>query len=214
LAENEKLDINISPRWQRVCRAFRQGESQVEMEQRMRRNLHAFVRRSIRNIAAKGVRLGEMLHVASACPGELPELLRRCRQHDFACLIADNAEPEITKEELLQRTMNALWNRLADQIACELVPCTAWPNFTDCYERLDQLRNSVQADLERIANRLAQDPEWEPRVPPRRRVAAQVEASLFDGSPRNEATATQDDPANEDIRAFLGESLLNHTAER
>lgn len=108
MAENERLDTNVSPRWQGVCWAFRQGEPGGRMEQRLRRNLYAFVRRSLKNIAAKGVSLEELLHAATACPGHLPEVLRRCGQHDLARLIADNAEPDITRVELLQRTMNAL----------------------------------------------------------------------------------------------------------
>src|SRR2546430_10752968 len=83
LAENETLDPNVSPRWQRVCRSFRQAEPEGRMEQRMRRNLHAFVRCSIKNMAGKGVSLDELLHAASTCPRDLPELLQRCRQPDF-----------------------------------------------------------------------------------------------------------------------------------
>src|SRR5262249_8739500 len=160
------------------------------------------------------VSLDELLHAATKCPGNLPELLRRSKQHDLARLIADNAERGITRPELVQRTMNALWDRVADQIAHEVVPCPAWPNFNDLYDRLDQLRDGLQADLERVANGLAEDPEWEPRVPPPRRVAVQVEAPLFDGHCPDDATVAPADPATEETKAFLGESLLNRRTEQ
>lgn len=213
MAENETLDINISPRWLRLCRAFRQGETLEKMERRVRRNLYAFVRLSLKNIAGKGVSPEELLHTATVCCGQLPDVLRRCSQHDLARLVADNAEPGITRAELLQRTMNGLWERLADQIAHEVVPCPAWPNFTLLYERLDRLREGVQADLEGIANRLAADAEWKPRVPPRR-VAARVEAPLFDGHGTSDVADAPAAHGDENLRAYLAESLLNRRPEQ
>lgn len=209
MAENETLDVNVSPRLQRVCRAFQQSEQEAQMEERLRRYFYSFIRQSLKNIADKGVSLEELLRAACGSAGDLHDVLRRSRQHDFARLLADNAEPDISHTELLQRTMNGLWDRVVDQLALEVVPCPMWPNFPDLNDRLDQLRSGVQPDLQRIANRLAEDAEWEPRVPPRRGVATQVEAPLFGDLSSGDATAAPADAATEATRAFLGESLLN-----
>jgi len=129
LAENETL--NSSPRWQRICRAFRQGETEAQLATRIRKSLYRFVRSSIKNLASQGVTLDDILHAATTCPRDLPELLRRCRQHVFAQLVEENAEMNISRQELLQRVMSDVWLRLADQFGLDVVGCEVWPNYID-----------------------------------------------------------------------------------
>jgi hypothetical protein len=215
LAENETLDVNVSPRWQRICRAFRQGETESQMGKRIQENLYRFVGRSIKNIADRGVSLEELLHAATCCPRDLPELLRRCRQHTFARLIEDNAEESISRQELLLGVMADVWDRLADQFGAEVVGHgQEWTNYEDFHEFLDHIREGLQGDLEQIANRLADNAVWKPRPPCDERVAAPVEAPLFDGvCPDNGAVAPVD-PSTEATRSLLGESLLNRRPEQ
>lgn len=214
MAENETLDATSSPRWQRVCRAFRQGDDETQMTRRIQRTLYGFVRSSIKELAERGVSLNDILQAATSCPRDLPELLRRSREHPFAGIIADNAEAGVDRQELLNATLTDLLDRLSDQFSEEVVGrCGDWRNYDDFHKFLDHVREGLQGDVERIASRLAADPEWRVCAPRRRPVTAQVEAPLFEGQ-SEEPLASRGDPVTEATRSLLGESLLDGRHEQ
>lgn len=209
MAENESLDVKVSPRWRAVCGGFRQGRSDAEMGRCIQRHLYRFVNKAIKSLAAKGVKLADLLHAATARRRDLPDLLRGCPRNPLARLIGDNAEEGLTHAELLNRVTADLWERLADQFGHEVVGrCPAWPEYEEFQDHLDRVRGHVQADLERIASGLADTPEKAPAAPrcPRRRPAP-AGATLFDNF-GGEAAPPAEDPLTERTRASLGMSLL------
>ena len=124
--------MTVSPRWRAACGGFLQGKSDAEMGRFIRRHLYKFFSKSIKSLAAKGVRLADLLHAAAACHRDLPDLLRRCPWNPLARLIEANAEEGLTHAELLNRVTADLWEGLADQFGHAVVGrCPAWPEYEE-----------------------------------------------------------------------------------
>ncbi len=62
--------------------------------------------------------------------------------------------------------MGGVWDTISDQIAQNVVGTERWPSFVDVQIFLNEVRNQIEPDVQRIAEKLALDPSWMPICKP------------------------------------------------
>lgn len=169
MAENESLDLGKTPRWQTVYRAVGQGETSEQVARKARKSLYRTVR-----AVKKLIPFDRLLSAACNDPDSLADLIQRCgKGRDFAHLFQKVTEKGRAREDLLQDFLWTLCDRFLDQIAARAVPSEQWPNFPDLRRHLYEVREMLDDDIRRIAHKLAENSEWQPRVRPSRNGAVQ-----------------------------------------
>jgi len=164
MAENESLDLGQAPRWQRVHRAVMDGESSESVADKARSSLYRTLR-ALKNL----IPFDQFVSAACGDPDALLDLTRRCgKGREFAHLFHVVAEKGMSKEDLLHAYLGTVCDRFLDQIAANSFPSAQWTNLPDLRCHLAEVREQLGADIDRIAHKLAEDPNWRPRMRPSR----------------------------------------------
>ena len=158
VAENEYLDSSKARRWQSVVQAIRDGGSTDDVADRIEECLH----KTLRQIR-KDLPLGELVRSLDD-----PEKLRgECDQiigaHDVKYFLMEAANMDAELPQKLEAFVeNSIDNCLHD------IPWLASDgtgNFSVTVVRnaIGTARNSLQPEIERIAKKLSENPDWSAR---------------------------------------------------
>jgi len=165
MAENESLDLGNpgAQRWNQVHDAVRKGQPVVDVAKKVKRKLPAALRKAFKEFAEKGVSFEEFL-ANRHDPGALRGLVRKCQGHEYAHLFFETAAAEAGSDDqqVVAAFLDAIIERVTDQIAQTVAGTPQWPSFPDIRHYLGQVKQEVQPDVQRIADKLGHDPTWKP----------------------------------------------------
>jgi hypothetical protein len=161
MAENESLDLGSSHRWLRVSRAVRRGEPLDVVAQLVVQSLY----RTLRKVQ-KQIPLENLITVTQAQAEALIHIINECEGHDYARLFAEVAEPNVSRQGLIENYLMALLEKFSDQIVQQAVPCERWPQMHEIMDFMHDVGSRVMPDVEYIAAKLAENPQWTPRMRP------------------------------------------------
>lgn len=170
MAENESLDLRQSPRWRNVYRAMADGVMPMDdLEEEFRKALYRTVRESIKQMRCRRVSFAVFLAAVEANAACLQDLLWQCRSPEFAELLADQAPANAPTREIIRAALDEMWNRLAVQFEERLVEDGVFSNFPEARAHLEEIRTRLNCDLDRIAEKLAANPNGKLSRKPRKR---------------------------------------------
>lgn len=164
MAENESLDLGKTPRWQRVHHAILGGETSDQVADKARQSLY----RTLRAVK-KLIPFDQLLSAACNDPDALLDLIRQCgKGRQFARLFQDVADKGRGREGVLQDYLGTICDTYLEQIAPHSFPSERWLSVADLRRHLSEVRELLKDDIGRIAHKLAENPEWLPRMRPSR----------------------------------------------
>jgi len=162
MAENESLDLGKTPRWQRVHHALLNGETSEQVAVIAQESLY----RTLQAVK-KLIPFDQLLSAACNESDVLLDLIRQCgKGHEFARLFQEVADKGRGREGVLQDYLGTICDRFLEQIAPHLFPSERWHSIAELRLRLSEVRELLKDDIDRIAHKLAENPEWRPRMPP------------------------------------------------
>jgi hypothetical protein len=153
-----------SRRWQSVYHSVREGKSSQVVGGKVERSLCGGLRAAFKEFTKKGVSFKDLLaarHDAHA----LHELVKKTRGHDYAQLLEETAQAEKVASDntFVESYVWAIFDKMSDQTAQAVVPCENWQSFPDLNRHLYEVREEIAPAVQRIAENLAEDPEWLPK---------------------------------------------------
>jgi len=167
MAENESLDLRNpgGQRWKHVLDAVKKRESPEMVAYKASRKLPVALRKAFKEFAESGVSFEQLLANRND-PKALARLIRKCQGHEYAHLFAETAaaEAKAADPQLLGFFLNGIVDRVTDQITQEVAGTTPWPDIPSVRDLFSQVRCCVEPDVQRIAKKLANDPNWNPTV--------------------------------------------------
>lgn len=164
MAENESLDLGKAPRWRTVFTAVNRHETSEEVGEKARKSLY----RTLRAVK-KLIPFDQLLSASCNDPDRLPDLIRSCSKgRDFARLFQDVAQKGAGRETVLQDYLWALCDRFFDQIATRTISTDQWASVSDLHRHLAEVKECLCDDINLIAQKLAECPDWQIRMRPSR----------------------------------------------
>ena len=165
MAENESLDLGNpgAQRWNQVHDAVRKGQPVEDVAKKVRRKLPAALRKAFKEFAEKDVSLEDFL-ANRHDPRALRGFVRKCQGHEYAHLFLETAAAEAggDDEHVIAAYLDGIIERVTDQIAQSVAGTSQWPSFHDIRHHLGQVKQQVQPEVQRIADKLGHDPTWKP----------------------------------------------------
>lgn len=168
MAENESLDLGASyaQRWDKPFKAIRRGAPCGEVAAMVRDALYGGVKKARMQFREHGAPLADFMAARGSRP-QLRQLVRKTEGHHYAQLLESSAHASgPTPEDCLRGWGEAILDRVIDQISHRVAGTENWPTFFDVKEFTDDVRHALADDIERIATKLAQDPDC--RLQPKR----------------------------------------------
>ncbi len=192
MAENESLDLN-SPnarRWNVVGDAARKGGSCEHVGSLTRKTILKAIRKVVRQFEGYGVTTADFLAVRDS-PSAVKGLLRLTKHHPYAELlvVVIDSYPGAAPTDCLHWWVNAILDKVFDQIGLSLGGSEVFPSFFDTRSYFREVRDELRDDLETVAVKLANDPHWKPVVRAKKGetktdpTASQMQVSLI-GEPK------------------------------
>jgi len=173
MAENESLDLS-SPharRWDAVRDAAGKGAPWERVASLASKKLYDALRRVVKQFKRNNVTVGDFLRVRGA-PRMSRDLLRKTQGHPYAESLISvlNSMPSSSETQCLEGWLRAVSERVFDQIGLKLLGTDHFPSTFECQRFFEQVSTKLEPDVKRIATRLVENPEWEPRRPSSRGV--------------------------------------------
>jgi hypothetical protein len=181
MAENESLDLGgaYSQRWDKPLHTIRKGASCSEVAAIVRKALYGGIKKARKQFQEHGAPLADFLAARASRP-QLRQLVRQTHGHHYAQLFEESAHVGgPSSEDCIRGWAEAILDRVIDQIALRVAGSENWPTFRDVKEFTDDVRRAVSNDVERIATKLAEDPNCR-LMPRRQKVTKPSPASLTD----------------------------------
>jgi hypothetical protein len=167
MAENEELDLSKARRWQSVLHAVGRNEPAEAVAEKARECLY----RTFRSLKRK-IPLNRLVEALDGGSGPLERLARECSEaRDYAQLFLQEAAEAGTRRAILERSVGHLCDTFLEQIIHRVVPSASWHSISVARSFCKEVLALLQGDVEEIAAKLDQDPNWRPRKPRRRRDA-------------------------------------------
>jgi hypothetical protein len=174
--ENESLDLggSYSQRWDKAFQAIRRGAPCGKVAGQVRNALYGGINKARKQFRERGAPLADFLAARGLRP-HLRQLVRKTEGHHYAQLLESAAHASVPDaEQCLRGWVEAIVDRVIDQMCHRVAGTENWPTFFDVKELADGLRLALADDMDCIATRLAQDPDCRLRCP---RAEANVESS-------------------------------------
>jgi hypothetical protein len=172
MAENESLNLGRAQRWQPVLQAVAAGADMDKIVKLVRQCLH----RTLRALQ-KQIPFDDLLNAACTHPDALPAMIRECKVgRDYARLFQQVACPGASREDVLVAYQEAICTNFLDQIRGQVIGSRpAGESAAEIRERLDDVREALASDFQRIASKLAANPEWKIAMPRGSRLRSRTE---------------------------------------
>ena len=172
MAENESLDLGQpgGQRWKHVLDGVKKKQTPEEVARKARPKIPAALRKAFKEFAEAGVTFDQFLANRKDAKA-LTRLVRKCQGHEYAHLFAETAaaETDADNRQLIGYFLNGVLDRVTDQITQQVSGSEAWPDISSVRDFLSQVRRCLEPDLQRIAKKLADDPNWNPTTRKRKR---------------------------------------------
>jgi hypothetical protein len=111
----------------------------------------------------------QLLSAACNDPDTLHEQIRQCgKGREFAMLFELVAQEGQSREGVLQDFLWTVCDKYLDQIAVSSFPSERWPNLADLRRHLTDVRKILKDEIDLMAHKLANNPDWQPRMRPSR----------------------------------------------
>jgi hypothetical protein len=168
MAENESLDLGSSyaKRWDAAFTAVQNGDPCEKVAPKVSNALYGGVRRALKQFQEKGVTLADLLNAGDSRQ-RLRQLIRQTGGHQYAQLFEAAAHVSGTvAEDCLRGWLEAILDKVSDQICLRVGETDDSRTFFDLKEHMDEVREIVACDVERIAANLASNPDWRPQRNP------------------------------------------------
>lgn len=145
------------------------GKNATQVAPKVGTKLCAALRKALKELRESGVPLSAFLG-ARGSEGRLRELLRNSGGHEFAHLFVTTARanPGATEGELLGGFISAIWDKVADGIRLKIMDDSPDADRDRLQRITDEVAEEIKPEVERLAHRLADDPDWKPRKSPKR----------------------------------------------
>jgi hypothetical protein len=168
MAENESLDLAKSRRWAPVVHVVREGGTATEIAKKAHKAIVGSLRAAIKDFAKCGVSFEQFLDAAEEEGGAaLQSLVKQCKGHDFARLLAEVARMGGTRDTIIEEFVLGVREKYLDQIGTRIVPCERWKRFSDLRSHLARVKEHDETDVHWIVEKFSNDPNWRPRQRPR-----------------------------------------------
>lgn len=104
-------------------------------------------------------------------PKALARMTRKCQGHEYAHLFAETAAAEANGDDrqLITCFLNGIVARVTDQIIQQVAGSTAWPDLISIRDFFSKVHHCLDSDIQRVAQKLADDPDWSPTVRSRKK---------------------------------------------
>jgi len=167
MAENEEIDVSKARRWQTVVEAIKRGESVDDVTSKVQDCLYKTLRSLVKKIP-----LSKLIRAVDDGPSAVQRLFRECFDgRDYAELFAQVTAEGGPRETVLENFATDICNSFFDQIVHEVVPSSAWSDVSRLQGFLNEVLIRLRGDVERIATKFAENPDWHPRQAPRSKMA-------------------------------------------
>lgn len=167
MAENESLDLGNpgGQRWRHVHDAVKKQQSPEEVAHKVTRKLPQALRKAIKEFVEAGVTVEQLLENRRD-PKAMSQLVRKCQGHDYAHLLAETAAVESSADDrqFFTSFLNSVVERVSDRITHDVAGTSAWPNIAGVRDFFARVQPFIASDVQRIASKLAADPNWSPTV--------------------------------------------------
>lgn len=182
MAENESLDLGgaYAKRWDIPFESVRKGDSCKDVAKKIEKALYTGVRKSLKQWEEYGTSLAELLRLR-ASPQAMRGLIRKTHGHHYAQMFAAAVAISGPSEaECLRGWLDAILDKVSDQICLRVAGKENWPTFYDIQEFMDTVRKTLEPVVERIATKFQHDPAWKPRqAAPKERASTNPTADLL-----------------------------------
>ena len=167
MAENESLDLGHpgGQRWLHVHDAVKKQQSAEDVAHKVTRKMPQALRKAFKEFIEAGVTVEQLLE-SRRDPKAMARLVRQCQGHDYAHLLAETAAVESGGDDrqFLTSFMNGIVERVSDQITHDVIGTSAWPDVAGVRDFFARVESHIVSDVQRIATKLAADPNWLPTV--------------------------------------------------
>ena len=168
MAENESLDLGSSyaKRWEVAVTAVLNGDPCETLVPKVSKALYDGVRKALKQFRERGVTLADLLNARDSGP-RLRQLVRQTGGHQYARIFESAAHASgPTVEDCLRGWVEAILDKVFDQICLRVAEADDSRPFFDLKELLDKVREGVALDVGHIVTNLARNPDWRPQRKP------------------------------------------------
>jgi hypothetical protein len=165
MAENESLDLGgaYAKRWDASFDAIRKGAPVTDVSRQIEKALCTGLRKALKQVKECGVTLSELLNHRQNRPA-LREFLQRTHGHDYVQLFAAVAAAGGPSErECLRGWVDAILDKVFDQICLRVTGKENWPTFGDVQEFTEDVRQNIEPIVEKLVANFEKNPAWLPR---------------------------------------------------
>lgn len=174
MAENESLDLKSphAQRWNAVRDIARKGGTCQKVVTITRKKLHEALRKVSKQFKRYGVNTADFID-GRGSPRSLRDLVRKTERHPYAELLVAvlNSNPSASGAECLNQWGHAVLDTVFDQIGHSLTGTEHFPSVFEPRRLFQQVRHGLEGDIRRIAAKLNEKPDWEPRQAATKRVS-------------------------------------------
>jgi hypothetical protein len=166
MAENESLDLGgaYAKRWDAPFAAIQKGASVTDVSRKFEEALGGGLRKALKQMKKDyGVSLTELLEQRQSRPA-LRQLLQRTYGHLYVQLfVAAAAASGPSQRECLRGWVDAILDRMFDQISHRVAGRENWPTFGDVQEFMQDVQQRLEPVVEKLVANFEKDPAWLPR---------------------------------------------------
>jgi len=165
MAENESLDLGgaYAQRWDVPFESVRKGGECKDVARKVESALYSGLRKTLKQLQEFGVSLSDLLSQRNSRQA-LRRLIRKTQGHQYVQLFdAAVASSGTSEGECLRGWVDAILDKVSDQICHRVAGTENWPTFYDVQEFLQQVRQTLEPAVERIVANFEKDPAWKPK---------------------------------------------------
>jgi len=165
MAENESLDLGgaYAKRWDVPFDSVRKGESCRDVARKVESAMYSGLRKSLKQLQEYGVTLADLLAQRNSRQA-LRQLIRKTQGHHYVELFdAAVASSGTSEGECLRGWVDAIFDKVSDQICHRVAGKENWPTFYDVHSFMHDVQQTLEPAVERLVTNFEKDPEWKPK---------------------------------------------------
>lgn len=165
MAENESLDLGgaYAKRWDVPFDSVRRGASCKDVARKVESALYSGLRKTLKQLEECGVSLSDLLSRRNSRQA-VRQLIRKAQGHQYVQLFdAAVASSGTSEGECLRGWVDAIFDKVSDQICHRVAGKENWPTFYDVQKFMQEVRQTLEPTFERIVANFEKDPAWKLR---------------------------------------------------
>lgn len=164
MAENESLDLGgaYAQRWDAPFRSVRKGASCKDVARAVEKALRSGLRKTLSQLQEYGISLSDLLAQRDSRQ-TLRQLIRKTQGHQYVQLFAAAAASSGTSAgECLRGWIDAILDKVSDQICHRVTGTENWPTFYDVQQFMQEVRQTLEPAIKRVVTKFEENPAWKP----------------------------------------------------